>query len=165
MHREWVWLMPCTTCSARAGANGKVQLEATYTVPTGRCCNGSTCTEVTEAACTGYYAGDDSHCSSTPWGPTNYITNQCDDLGGCCNGTTCTMTNPGDCTGTYFSTIPGKWWSACGGDPCSDPTGSCCRGSVCSVETESNCSDGVWSSGGSCSAGDCPQGTGSYFIG
>ena len=156
--------MPCTACDARVAATGKVQLEATYTVPTGRCCTGTSCAVTTEAACGGYYAGDGSTCSSSPWGPVNYITNQCDDLGACCNGTTCTMTNPGDCTGSYVSGS-GQNWGACGSDPCTNPTGSCCRGSRCTVTTESSCSDGNWSSGGTCSEGDCPQGTGSYFVG
>lgn len=164
MHREWVWLMPCTTCSARAGANGKVQLEATYTVPTGRCCTGvgeETCNVTTQAACTGTYAGDGTSCTWVQAGVANVL-NACKGWGACCEDTeTCIYKNEAECSGqTYLGDS-----SSCNGDPCADPSGSCCRGSVCIVTTEGNCADGNWTQGETCSAGDCPQGTGSYFIG
>jgi hypothetical protein len=156
--------MPCTSCTARVAATGKVQLEGTYTDPTARCCNGTTCTVTTESACTG------------TWGPASVTTctfiqegfeinNRCEDNGACCEGTTCVRRNEDDC-----DALPGVYMgkdTSCDtpSNPCLDPTGSCCRGSVCNVTNESNCSDGQFTAAGTCSAGDCPQGTGSYFVG
>jgi hypothetical protein len=146
--------MACVTCSTQIEVTGKVQVEATYTDPTGRCCVGETCSVVVQSSCGGYWAGAGSKCVGD-WDTHVDVANQCKGYGACCITGTCWIKNYDDCSGTYLGN-----GTNCLGDPCADPTGECCRGGVCEVTTEGNCSDGNWSSGGTCSPNPCPDNPG-----
>ena len=123
-----------------------VKLVASYTEPTGACCNGSSCSIATDAACSGTWYGAGTTCSPDPCG---------DPVGRCCvDVDDCRIRSETDCTGlggTY-----GGDGTNCTGDPCgsAEPTGSCCTGSVCSVTTEGGCG-GTWTEDGTCSPSPC----------
>lgn len=136
--------MACTICSSQIEITGKLQIEATYTDPTGACCNGETCNITTDAACAFSWQGAGTTCA--PF-------NDCKGQGACCIASVCSITNYDDCAGgTYLGD-----GTDCDPDPCADPTGECCRGGICTVTTEGNCSDGVWSVTGTCSPNPCPD--------
>lgn len=139
--------MACSTCTARIKARSKVQIEATYSNPTGRCCIGETCSVVVEGSCGGSWTSGGSCVSGT-------IDNMCKAYGACCIDTeTCQLRNYddiGDCD--YLGNE-----STCAGDPCSDPSGECCNGGVCVVTTEGNCAGGNWTVTGDCSPNPCPD--------
>lgn len=139
--------MTCTVCSSQIEVTGKLQIEATYSNPTGRCCVGETCTVVVEGSCGGDWTESGACVSGT-------IDNMCKQYGACCiDASTCELRNYddiGDCT--YLGN-----GTTCAGDPCLDPTGECCRGGVCTVTTEGNCADGNWTVTGTCSPNPCPD--------
>ncbi len=139
--------MACVSCSAQVKVTGKLQIEAIYSNPTGRCCVGETCSEVVEGSCGGIWTSGGTCIVGD-------IDNACKPYGACClNPTTCEYRNYddiGDCT--YLGT-----GTDCVGDPCLDPTGECCRGGVCTVTTEGNCADGNWTVTGTCSPNPCPD--------
>jgi len=146
--------MACDLCTARVKVTGKVQIEATYSNPTGRCCNGTTCTVTVEGSCGGVWTTGIG-CTLIQAGFE--INNRCEDNGACCEGTTCVRRNEDDC-----DALPGVYLgkdTSCDtpSNPCLDPTGECCRGGVCNVTTESNCADGNWSVTGTCSPNPCPD--------
>ncbi len=147
VHRAGV-NMACVSCSAQVKVTGKLQIEAQYSNPTGRCCVGETCSVVVEGSCGGYWAGAGSVC------PYLTVLNQCKQYGACCIDTeNCELRNYDDVADcTYLGN--GTW---CGGETCSDPTGECCRGGVCTVTTEGNCADGNWTVTGTCSPNPCPD--------
>lgn len=146
--------MACTVCSAKVSVTGKLQIEATYSNPTGRCCVGETCSVVVEGSCGGTWAGAGTVCTWIQAGVANVL-NACKGWGACCEDTsTCIYKNEAECTGGDIYLGDG---SSCSGDPCADPTGECCRGGVCNVTTEGNCSDGIWSVTGTCTPNPCPD--------
>ncbi|MBT4524293.1 MAG: hypothetical protein HOI88_08695 [Phycisphaerae bacterium] len=149
--------------------------------PTGTCCVGSSCTEVTLVACTA---------SGGEWGGANTL----------CADDTCGMTTscPADLNGDGAVNVSdvlamvGVWgtndpvadvdgdgtvgvsdllliieaWGPC---PAGDPTGACCVGTNCFIETQANCTalGGTYNGNGSaCSANTCaPTATGACCVG
>jgi hypothetical protein len=152
------------------GIVSDVRLEATYTIGSGACCNGDSCSVRSQAQCTGTYRGDGTTCSPNPC-----VT------GACCTGSSnqnCSVRAQGDCTGIFHganttcspvnpctnnqqraccvsaacslrtqsecAAVGGVWRSdkiSCTPNPC-EVTGACCAGSVCVTRTESDCTAG-----------------------
>ncbi len=79
--------------------------------PKGACCVGTTCSVVTEAACTaasGSYLGNYTNCNNTPCAE-----------GACCTGVDCAVTREFECTG--LSSYLGAG-TTCVGNPCAEPS-------------------------------------------
>lgn len=159
--------MPCTVCTAKAGAQGKVQIEGTYDAdPVKTCCTPGwlgACTLTTESGCGGTSWGVYSVCSSNA--DNVQINNTCEPFGACCDGESCSWENQDDCENGGRAYL-GDGTSCSTEDICDNPTGECCTGSQCSVIVESGCSAGNWSVGGDCSPTPCPSGSGAAtFVG
>ena len=145
------------TLSGASGASGNnrldnVQLNATFNPSTGACCNGGSCSTLSQADCTiggGTYQGDNAPCDPNPC--TGALT------GACCNATTgvCTITTSAACTGTYQGDN-----TVCSPNPCPQPpTGACCNNGVCSLATQFNCTSGGGTytfDGSTCTVNACP---------
>ena len=115
----------------------------------GSCCNGSSCSITTQAACGGTWIANGS-CDGNP----------CDGaFGRCCinNGTPAgecrVVADMAECTslgGTFTPNIN------CDGCPCYDnPTGACCVADVCTVTTFFGCAGQWFGAGTTCSPSPC----------
>jgi len=146
------------TLSGATGASGNnridnLQLNATFNPPTGACCNGGSCSTLSQTDCTtggGTYQGNNSPCSPNPC--AGALT------GACCNPTTgvCTVTTSANCLSpaTYLGDN-----TVCSPNPCPQPpTGACCNNGVCTVATQFNCTSGggtYASDGSTCTVDVC----------
>ena len=122
--------------------------------PTGACCDGSSCSEISYLACAnsnGVYMGNGSTCTPNP----------------CVTGACCPIL--GGCLDDYLysecEVIGGNWveGAVCSSNPCPDPLGACCLpGGNCALLTEDECVNfycGTWNAGVDCSSVSCDANT------
>ncbi len=135
----------------------------TGAVNTGPCCNGTTCTLTTPAACTGSFGVIGTLCTPNPCIPfptgaccvsgactttpettcqglwlgasTTCSPTACPSTGACCVAGECSITSNTSCGGTYLGNN-----TTCSGTPCA--TGACCNGTTCSILTSVECGTG-----------------------
>ncbi|MCK4341072.1 MAG: trypsin-like peptidase domain-containing protein, partial [Phycisphaerae bacterium] len=114
--------------------------------PTGACCHADgSCTETTQAGCSGTWQGSGTDCSPNP----------CPQPSGACCYT------DGSCAETIEANCSGDWQGAgtdCDPNPCPQPLGACCYADgSCNMRFEYNCS-GTWQGMGTdCDPNPCPQ--------
>jgi hypothetical protein len=148
---------------------------------TGACCQGASCTEVTQSQCNGVYKGDGTTCNPNPCAQTP--------KGACCSGSgACTEVPSAVCAGTYqgdgttclgdvnpvdgvddacgtcgnniregSEACDGVDDAACPGaclPHCACPSGACCEpAATCTINAD--CPPGVSCVGGVCQVGAC----------
>ncbi|HBZ97442.1 MAG TPA: hypothetical protein DEO57_06310, partial [Phycisphaerales bacterium] len=108
---------------------------------TGACCDGESCTVVTELDCEGVYQGDETDCTGDPCAPAT---------GACCVAEVCSVTTEAECGGEYQGDD-----TDCTTEPCAPATGACCLGGSCSVTTEAECAADYLGDGTDCSTNPC----------
>jgi len=156
--------------------------------PCGRCCNGGSCSVVTDAECAGTWVEngscDGNPCDVTAAGAccvlgicsietaadcsflgglylgdgTDCDDCACVDYGACCDGQDCVLTTQDDCVNTLGGNFLGPY-TDCTGDPCL--TGACCVGLDCIIATEMDCAaqDGIYQGAGTtCTPDPCVGG-------
>lgn len=114
-------------------------------LPSGACCNGTTCSIQTSTACasaSGSYLGSNSTCN-----PAGSNSPTCTP-GACCTVTSCTNVLPSQCAASAQFNAG----QACASVTC-PTTGACCVGTSCSLtwdQAHGQCLSGTWNSGQSC---------------